>query len=399
MGVHEDSSTISGAALIDNAHLLGQLDLDSLAYSGAQSNGHAFEFRESDESALQQAASTVDTAAQPILTEEDDYDDIKVDPSTVLLGGKGGGLQTEATLESPRRSRLGLSTLFDVDLSTATNTKILPSKTDLTPSNRSRRKSIPVTLQTTDVRGRYLLSADDPEIREILSRGLQREAEGPGTKLRSRFSDLVFTRQFTTFDRQNPASASSPFHGFFTLFWLSIFLMLVKLAASNWKTYGSVFGPHEILTMMFHRDVIVLGLTDGLMCASTVFCLLLQKVILAGYLSWDRSGWIIQNVGKGMCSIILALRPAIVLFAYKSPIHNELSNSNHLWQTMMLSMLLETRLYNSQNTSALQTKIAFLDLADTLPWRSNRLDNTSKLAMDPYGLHCDSLYSYAYEAA
>ena len=307
MAVLEDSSTVSEASLVDKARLLGQLDLASLADSGAQSS----RLQENDEAGLQQAANIADIAVQLITSEEDDYDNIKVDPSTVLLGSRGGGLQTEATLESPRRSCLGLSTLSDVDVSTATSNKRLSLKADVSLSNRSRRRSIPVTLQRTDTRGRYLLSADDPEIREILSRGLQREAKGPDTKLRSRFSDLVFTRQFTTFDRQNPASASSPFHGFFTLFWLSIFLMLVKLAASNWKTYGSVFGPHEILTMMFHRDVVVLGLTDGLMCASTVFCLLLQKVILAGYLSWDRSGWIIQNVGKKMCSINLALYPVI----------------------------------------------------------------------------------------
>ena len=313
----------SGAASNDNANLLGRLDPDSLAYSGSKSNGDAFEFRDGKEPALQQAANTADTAAQPVAPKEDDYDDINVDPSTVLLGSKGGGLQSEATLESPRRIRLGLNTSFHVDISTTTNTGILPSKAPLSSPHRLRRKSIPVTLQKTDTRGRYLLNADDPEIREILSRGLQREAEGQGTKQGSRFSDLVFTRQFTTFDRQNPASASSPFHGFFTLFWLSIFLMLVKLAASNWKKYGSAFGPHEILTMMFHRDVIVLGLTDGLMCASTMFCLLLQKAILAGYLSWDTSGWIIQNVGNGMCSTIPAIRSAIVLFALKLPAFSE----------------------------------------------------------------------------
>ena len=50
------------------------------------------------------------------------------------------------------------------------------------------------------------------------------------------------------------------------------------------------------MTIMFSRDVLVLGITDGVMCMATSFCILLQKVILKGYLSWNREGWIIQNV-------------------------------------------------------------------------------------------------------
>ena len=34
--------------------------------------------------------------------------------------------------------------------------------------------------------------------------------------------------------------------------------------------------------LMFRRDVIVLGLTDGVMCGATAMGLLLQKVILKG---------------------------------------------------------------------------------------------------------------------
>lgn len=216
--------------------------------------------------------------------DEDDFNTLELDPANVLRGSKGGGLRLEPTLDIPQEMNFGTRLGNNVSQDSSRQFK-----------HDERRQSFSIKLEKTGEKGRYILKADDPELRDILRRGLQRESEIHGKKKRSRFSDLVFTRQFTAFDRQN--SESSPFRGFYTLFWLSTFMMLVKVAANNWKIYGSVFGRNEILAMMFHRDVLLLGITDGVVCASTVFCLLLQKAISAGYLSWNRSGWIIQNVG------------------------------------------------------------------------------------------------------
>lgn len=225
---------------------------------------------------------------------DENYDALSIDPATVVRGGKGGGLKSTATLSTPLRLS-SVTAAEKAGLLDPSN----PATNAESPSLHERHSSISVRLEKTGTKGRYLLkAADEPELREILRVWARREVDGLDKKRRSKFSDLVFTRQFTTFDRQNPTSASSLFHGFFTLFWLGTFLLLVKIAARNWKIHGSVFGPNEILQMMFHEDVLVLGLTDGVMCASTAFCLVLQKAILAGYLSWNRHGWIIQNVGE-----------------------------------------------------------------------------------------------------
>jgi hypothetical protein len=159
---------------------------------------------------------------------------------------------------------------------------------------------------------RYILTADDAEIRAMLLERLEREAaaqdqqrraagrggaaERTAAAARVRLRDLVFTQRFSTFDRQNPLSAESPFHGFFTLFWLGIALMLVKTAAQNYRATGSVLGGAEVLHMMFDRDIVVLGLTDGVMVGSTVFGLGLQKLVLRDYVRWRPAGWAIQNV-------------------------------------------------------------------------------------------------------
>ena len=65
---------------------------------------------------------------------------------------------------------------------------------------------------------------------------------------------MVFTRQFSTFDRQNQSAANSVFHGFYTLFWISVGFLILKMAADNWRKTGSPLGTNEIMKIMFRRD-------------------------------------------------------------------------------------------------------------------------------------------------
>jgi hypothetical protein len=65
---------------------------------------------------------------------------------------------------------------------------------------------------------------------------------------------MVFTRQFSAFDRQNEATANSPFHGFYVLFWIAVALLIVKMGAENWRKTGSPLGTNEIMKYMFRRD-------------------------------------------------------------------------------------------------------------------------------------------------
>lgn len=159
-----------------------------------------------------------------------------------------------------------------------------------------RRKSIQVKLKKTDRKGQYVLTADDPDIGDILQKGIEREKREAKDKSRVRFRDLVFTRQFTTFDRQNPTTAESPFFGFFTLFWLAMVIMFIQVSMHNWRNHGSILGNNQIMKLMFSRDLFVLGLTDGIMCGATTATFLLQKLVQKGYVKWSKQGWIIQNV-------------------------------------------------------------------------------------------------------
>ncbi|OLN86346.1 Sterol O-acyltransferase 2 [Colletotrichum chlorophyti] len=142
----------------------------------------------------------------------------------------------------------------------------------------------------------YVLSADDNELRDVIRRGIEREKDPKGPRRPGKFRDLVFTRQFSTFDRQNQQAANSLFHGFYTLFWLAVALFVLKIGAANWKATGNPLGTNEIMKGMFRRDVIVLLASDGVMCGITGVSWILQRLVLSGYVDWDMSGWIIQNV-------------------------------------------------------------------------------------------------------
>ena len=218
------------------------------------------------------------------------------------LWGRTGGARERSKADADATTQESEdSVLCPGDVSTSAlldnDVRSPPSNSDVfvLSSPSASKGGASATLRETNTR-EYILSADDSLIKDILSRNVGRQDEAQDHKEKVPFRDLIFTRQFTAFDRQNPASASSPFHGFFTMFWLGIFLFLVKLAADNWRAYGNILGPSELLQLMFDREVFVMGVTDIVLCSSTVFCLVLQKAVLTGYLSWNNSGWIIQNV-------------------------------------------------------------------------------------------------------
>ncbi|TGO55390.1 hypothetical protein BOTNAR_0246g00130 [Botryotinia narcissicola] len=237
---------------------------------------------------LKKALETVDrNRRESSVSESDsleDYDTLKPDPTSIVTRGKGGILDT------------------DIDMPEIPQTVYAELKVQSQqPWQGTRmRKSIPVTLNKLQKNGQgiYTFEADDNELRDLLKGTVAHYAQDIASgesKKRTKFSDLVFTKKFTAFDRHNNIVADSPFHGFFTLGWLAFVVFVLQLAFANWRVHGNILGTNEIMEMMFHRDVIVLGLSDGVMCFSTGFGLVLQKLIHRGYIDWNREGWIIQS--------------------------------------------------------------------------------------------------------
>lgn len=66
-------------------------------------------------------------------------------------------------------------------------------------------------------------------------------------------------------------------------------LIFIQLVLRNWRDYGNILGGNQVLRLMLKRDVLVLGLTDGVMYAATFEGLLFQKLVQNGYIDWAKS--------------------------------------------------------------------------------------------------------------
>ncbi|KAK5661634.1 hypothetical protein OQA88_9734 [Cercophora sp. LCS_1] len=127
-----------------------------------------------------------------------------------------------------------------------------------------RRRALPILKTTLPKQTRVVIATpNDIAIRDAVRHAAHVDLDSGRRGSRNKFSDLVFTRTFSAFDRQNEDAANSPFHGFFTLFWMAVFLFVVKVGAENWRAYGNVLGTNEIASDMFGRDVVVLLVADA----------------------------------------------------------------------------------------------------------------------------------------
>jgi sterol O-acyltransferase len=90
---------------------------------------------------------------------EEDYDAFRHDPMAIVAGGKGGGFETTNRKAS--------------DANGSKTYELLTVSSDSRPSP-TRLKSIPVTLNKLKEKGRYILTADNEALREILRTGIER---------------------------------------------------------------------------------------------------------------------------------------------------------------------------------------------------------------------------------
>ncbi|KAI2638896.1 MBOAT family protein [Hypomontagnella submonticulosa] len=185
------------------------------------------------------------------------------------------------------------------DNSSSVTPEIIPvkdSELNEKSSSDQLRQALPKLNSAGKGKKTYIVASDDEELREILRGVLEREKDKRIPGRREKLRDMVFTRQFSAFDRQNQDAANSPFHGFYVLFWISVAVLIIKMGADNWRKTGNPLGTNEIMETMFRRDVIVLLLSDGIMCGLTGVSWVIQRLVFLQYLNWDRSGWIIQNI-------------------------------------------------------------------------------------------------------
>ncbi|KAG6015293.1 hypothetical protein E4U54_003782 [Claviceps lovelessii] len=230
--------------------------------------------------ALREARVSLDTSGLGSDTpSEEDYDE-NVRPSYAHPGAK----------QSPSQ-KLNHQDRQSLDQQTLRNRKRKPHRAD---KDAVTVVDASLVLNGSDIR---IYAENNKTLQELLKRRSEsvKNFDHAGEQ-RRKFRDHLFTHQFSAFDPQNAAAANSPFHGFYTLFWLAVALFVLKISVTNCMMYGTPLGSNEIMKNMFRRDVLVLLLSDGIMCASTAVSWVIQRLVYHRVLDWDRSGWIVQNI-------------------------------------------------------------------------------------------------------
>lgn len=139
----------------------------------------------------------------------DDYDTLPefTDASASAHSGDEGQYEDDEMLESYDDLRPDPDTLISTRRSVEVGRRPTTAEMSLGAENTTTRRAsaaaaanIQVRLERTGKQGHYVLTADDPELKDVLRRRLEREdaeaGKGKG-KPRTRFRDLVFTRQCT----------------------------------------------------------------------------------------------------------------------------------------------------------------------------------------------------------
>ncbi|KAG2075676.1 hypothetical protein BDR04DRAFT_1133274 [Suillus decipiens] len=105
---------------------------------------------------------------------------------------------------------------------------------------------------------------------------------------------ITFEPRKTHFDTTNEASGTNEFRGFFTLFWMSLFLFTVQTYISSVEANG--YALSFAFATMFSRHAITLALSDLLLVSTTILCVPFAKAISKGWINYYWTGAILQHV-------------------------------------------------------------------------------------------------------
>ncbi|KAI5804344.1 MBOAT, membrane-bound O-acyltransferase family-domain-containing protein [Geopyxis carbonaria] len=105
------------------------------------------------------------------------------------------------------------------------------------------------------------------------------------------FPTVAYESRVSHFD---PQSQHRDFRGFFTLFWVGLFIMVLSTAMRNVRDTGTVL--RTSIFSLFAEAPLELGIADGVMALSTGFVLPLQELFAQGTLSWSGGGYILHHI-------------------------------------------------------------------------------------------------------
>ncbi|ESK96525.1 sterol o-acyltransferase [Moniliophthora roreri MCA 2997] len=105
---------------------------------------------------------------------------------------------------------------------------------------------------------------------------------------------ITFVPRQSVFDINNEASTTNQFRGFFSLFWISMFIFMVRTYIRSFEAHGHVLDLH--FATMFSRDAITLAISDGVLVGTTVLCVPFAKAISKGWIRYQWTGVLSQHL-------------------------------------------------------------------------------------------------------
>ncbi|KAF8548937.1 MBOAT-domain-containing protein [Imleria badia] len=104
---------------------------------------------------------------------------------------------------------------------------------------------------------------------------------------------ITFKPRKSHFDMTNESSGSNEFRGFFTLFWMSLFLFTLQTFVSSLELNG--YALSFAFATMFSRDAVVLALSDAVLMLATAICVPFAKAISRGWIRYYWIGAVLQH--------------------------------------------------------------------------------------------------------
>ncbi|KAI0305859.1 MBOAT, membrane-bound O-acyltransferase family-domain-containing protein [Multifurca ochricompacta] len=104
---------------------------------------------------------------------------------------------------------------------------------------------------------------------------------------------VAFVPRLSHFDMENERSSTNEFRGFFTLFWISIFIWTVRTYIRSIETQGAPLNLR--FATMFSRDALTLALSDAVLVLSTGICVPFSKAVSRGWIKYYWTGVILQH--------------------------------------------------------------------------------------------------------
>lgn len=111
------------------------------------------------------------------------------------------------------------------------------------------------------------------------------------------FYTIDYVPRVSHFD---PDSDYHNFRGFFTLFWISLFIMVFTTALRNIKDTG--YPLRVKVWSILSKNILELGLSDFAMVATSALVLPIHKLIRNGprWLRWARGGIVLQSISEAI---------------------------------------------------------------------------------------------------